>query len=142
MTTTAWTLDQIPAPLGDRARELVEGAMFVHVDYEDDPLGSPLEILLGDKETESEESDPRRQEAERYTIYAIVKGRFVTVELTWLGKEEPPTESIDALSLGEIVKITIKDDNASLDVGTNEDRYTTWVPKVVGEALLKAGKDS
>jgi hypothetical protein len=141
MTITEWTLDHIPAPLGGRARELVDGASFVYVEHDDDPLASPIETLLGEDSKEGE-SDPRRQEAERYTIYAVLSGRYVTVELTWLGKSDPPTENIEAVALAEIVGIKIKDDQASLDVGTDEDRYTTWVPKVVAEALLKAGKDS
>ena len=141
MAAPEWTLEKIPAPLGDRARELVEGATFTYVEYEDDPLASPLEALFGE-DMQDAERDPRRKDAERYRIYAILNGRFVTVELTWLGDKDPPTESIEALSLKEIVKITIDDESASLDIGTDEDRYTTSVPKIVAEVLLKGERET
>jgi hypothetical protein len=135
MTTTDWTLDKIPAPLGDRARELTQGATFTHAVYDDDPLAPPLEALFGE-EMATGESDPRPQDAERYMIYAVMGGRYVTVELTWLGESESPTEKIEAVALTEIVGIKIEDEHASLEIGTNEDRYTTGVPKIIAEAIL------
>jgi hypothetical protein len=104
--------------------------------YDGDPLAPPLEALFG-KEMATGESDPRRQDAERYVIYAVMGGRYVTVELTWLGESESPTEKIEAVALTEIVGINIEDEHASLEIGTNEDRYITGVPKMVAEAILK-----